>query len=176
MKKKYMAIKNNKGFSLVEMMIVIFVVGVGLVGVVSFFNASLASQMNVKNELIANGLAQEGAELVRNLRDYRVLNGASWNDLFDPANQYRLTKCTRIDYRSLTTNLHDCYVDSQSSKICFVGGKYQQCDNAGDAGIGMTRTISVTYDSTEKCLIVNSTINWSDRTIVAKDFLYENEF
>ena len=56
------------------MLVVIFVLGVGLIGALSFFNINLNNQFEAKQELIAAGLAQEGADLVRNIVDYNYLN------------------------------------------------------------------------------------------------------
>lgn len=157
--------EKNTGFTLIEMLIVIFFVGVGLVGVLTFFNSSLRSNFEAKNELIAAGLAQEGAELVRNLAEYKKLNGSDWNTI-----KNLLASCNHIDYRSLAT--HACQ-NSANNEICLASGQYKQCD--GGAGIGIQRTLSIS-DGGANGLIVVSQVVWNDKTTRAEDRLYENQY
>jgi type II secretory pathway pseudopilin PulG len=61
-----------------EMMVVIFIVVVGLVGVLSLANQNSQVQSVDRNSVIATQLAQEGLELVRNKRDMNWLQGGNW--------------------------------------------------------------------------------------------------
>jgi prepilin-type N-terminal cleavage/methylation domain-containing protein len=173
--------KFKSGFSLIEVLIAIFLIGVAFVGIVAFFNSTLQSHFDAKNELIAAGLAQEGSELMRNLRDYKSLEGSSWSDLTDSVSG--LPICERIDYKSLES--HGCYVSSTMGEdVCFNSeGRYEQCDS-GDTGF--TRSISVTCEdednnsiacsSSAKSMKIVSTVVWGNRTTEATDRLYENEY
>ena len=60
---------NNKGFTLLETIIAIFVISVGLVGVAAIIFQIFALASISSNDLIASYLAQEGIEIVRNIRD-----------------------------------------------------------------------------------------------------------
>jgi prepilin-type N-terminal cleavage/methylation domain-containing protein len=156
----------KNGFSLVEILVVIMFIGIGLVGVLSFFSSSMRSHNDAKNELIAAALAQEGAELVRNLADYKKLNGDSWNTI-----KSSLATCVRIDYRSLSGSPHACN-NGANSNVCFSSGRYQQCNSgSGD----MQRTISIS-DGGANGLIIISQVVWNDRTTTATDRLYENSY
>ena len=159
---------NQEGFTLVEMIIVIFLIGVALVGVVSFFNSSLQSNFETKNELIAAGMAQEGSELVRNLAEYRKLNGADWTAIVSA-----LGSCSRIDYRSLAS--HSCN-NGANAYICLSGNRYQQCDSG--TGNEMQRTLNIQHkvDADGDRLEIVSQVVWSGRTTKATDRLYENEY
>ncbi len=93
-----MEIENkNKGFTLLEMTMAVFIVIVGLVGVYGVF-ANLNSQASLNSsKLIAVYLAQEGMELVRNIRDENWLNDVAWdNGLTDC--QLVNNKFCEIDY------------------------------------------------------------------------------
>lgn len=161
--------KNSKeGFTLIELLIVVFLIGVALVGVISFFNSSLQSNFEAKNELIAAGLAQEGAELVRNLAEYKKLNGGDWTAIVST-----LGSCGRIDYRSLSSHLCN---NGSNSYVCLSGGRYQQCDSG--TGNGMQRTINIQrkIDSDGDRLEIVSQVEWSGRITKATDRLYENEY
>ena len=168
-------------------MIAIFLIGVALVGALAFFNSSLTSGFDAKNELIAAGLAQEGAELVRNLADYKKLqDSATWSDLVSSATG--LPACQKIDYNSLTASPHVCD-NTKIDKLCFdaASGRYRQCASA-ETGIGMTRTLAITCEdgnnsstscntpSNVKSLKIVCSVLWNDRTTTATDRLYENNY
>jgi len=116
----------KSGFTLVELLITIFLVSVGLIGSISFFNSSLQSQFDAKNEVIAAGLAQEATELVRNIVDYNFLKPQSWwNEIV--ANSNAANGCDLIDKYSLDN--HKCKNTASGKKmnVCFDGQFYYQC-------------------------------------------------
>lgn len=59
----------RRGFSLVEIIIILFIIAIGLLGVLSLIIQNIQSQSYNKNNLIAYQLAQEGVELIRMVRD-----------------------------------------------------------------------------------------------------------
>jgi prepilin-type N-terminal cleavage/methylation domain-containing protein len=72
----------NSGFTIMEMTIVIFIITVGLTGVLSLATQNVQVQTIDKGTVIASQLAQEGLELVRNKRDtnwIQTANPAYWN-------------------------------------------------------------------------------------------------
>lgn len=58
-----------KGFTLVEVIVSVGIISLVSVSVMSAVSLSLTSAAKIKNDLIAAGLAQEGLEIVRNIRD-----------------------------------------------------------------------------------------------------------
>jgi len=160
----------NSGFTLIEMLVVVVVLGIGLIGALSFFNINISNQFEAKNELIAASLAQEGADLVRNKIDYEKLKGTSWSGILavlkGPA-------CASIDYRSLDS--HQCYTEEgvTSKKICFSSGRYQQCPGGTDTGMTRALTISLNGDGG---LAVRCDVTWNGRTTTANDIIYGNNY
>jgi len=71
-----MSKQNKKGFTLLEVIITIFIVSIGLIGILSLVNISLKGPALSKDRLIASGLAQEGIEIVRDIRKSNV----NWGD------------------------------------------------------------------------------------------------
>ena len=61
--------KSEKGFSLAELVIVLGILTMGLLGIASLILQNMQVENLTKNYLIASVLAQEGVELVRNIRD-----------------------------------------------------------------------------------------------------------
>ncbi|MCD6271008.1 prepilin-type N-terminal cleavage/methylation domain-containing protein [bacterium] len=72
--------KNQKGFTLAELLITIFVFTVGILGIYLIVQNSYATVNYARNRLIAIYLAQEGIEIVRNIRDTNWLEGSTWDD------------------------------------------------------------------------------------------------
>src|SRR3989338_8844037 len=73
-------IKNNSGISILEVIVATLIITIGMVGVLSLVIQNIQAQYINKNVLIASGLAQEGLELVRNVRDLNwLMPGNSWD-------------------------------------------------------------------------------------------------
>ncbi len=70
--------KNNKGFTIIELVITIFILSVAVVGVYNAFSTMVVLTANASNRLIAAYLAQEGMELVRNIRDTNWIKDYDW--------------------------------------------------------------------------------------------------
>lgn len=81
MKHETYNINNRFGFSIIEVMAAITIIVIGLVGVLSLVTQNIQVSSINKNELIASQLAQEGLELVRNIRDENwLIYGNDGND------------------------------------------------------------------------------------------------
>lgn len=59
----------KKGFTLIEVIIAIFILIVGVVAVFMLVNKGLSGTIDLSDKLVAAYLAQEGIEIVRNMRD-----------------------------------------------------------------------------------------------------------
>lgn len=70
----------NKGFSLLEVIIAIFILTIGITGAVNLLNYSISSVVVSKSQVIATNLAQEGMEIVRSIRDGNWLEYAAWDN------------------------------------------------------------------------------------------------
>ena len=84
------------GFSLVEIVTVLFIVSLGLVGILSLIVQNIQSQSYNKDNLIAYQLAQEGIELIRKVRD------SNWRGAKLPFNIILSPGQYRMDYNDLT--------------------------------------------------------------------------
>ena len=66
------------GFGIAEVLVSIFIIIMGLVGILALANQTISAQRINRNTMIASHLAQEGTELVRNIRDTNWLIGNDW--------------------------------------------------------------------------------------------------
>lgn len=89
---------NRPGFTLVEILAVLFVLSIGLIGVLSLIVQNIQSQNINKRTIAAYQLAQEGLELVRKVRDTNWKNGNDWNQNLAAGTYF-------MDYLDATPNL-----------------------------------------------------------------------
>jgi Tfp pilus assembly protein PilV len=59
----------HKAFSFIESMLAVFLVSVGLLVALQLLTLGLKNSLNARDQFIASLLAQEGIEIVRNIRD-----------------------------------------------------------------------------------------------------------
>jgi len=87
----------HKGFSIGEVLISSFVIMMGVVATSNLLATSIGDTTDGRNLVIASQLAQEGAELVRNVRDNNVVNDSPSFNGFPSAGS---TQECSIDYAS----------------------------------------------------------------------------
>ena len=102
---------HQKGFSLLEVIIAMFIAAVGLVGILSLANMSLKGSSLSENRLIASGLAQEGIEIIRDIRKSNV----EWDDWYAalPNGDWRV----QYDSTSLTTPYSGAYLQMDANGL-----------------------------------------------------------
>jgi len=64
---------NSKGFTLLEVIAAIFLLTIGVIGILSLVSQTIVSSQITSSRLVASYLAQEGIEIVKNLRDTNFL-------------------------------------------------------------------------------------------------------
>lgn len=72
--------KRNRGFSMIEVIVAIFVFAVGITAVMSLISKEIFLLRSVDDRLTAIYLAQEGIEIIRNIRDENWINGSATRD------------------------------------------------------------------------------------------------
>lgn len=77
---KFLRIKNNKGFTMAETLVAVFVILVAVLAVYSITQETISKIQQSSLRLTAVYLAQEGIEIVRNIRDANWLSGADWDN------------------------------------------------------------------------------------------------
>lgn len=85
--------KIKKGFSLIEVLFAVIIMVLAITGVVFLLTNSSKSIQDSKNQVIAAQLAQEGIELIRNLKENNNLVGSDYESAGGPFTG-------RVDYSS----------------------------------------------------------------------------
>ena len=121
--------KNNKGFSLVEVLIAISIFTMTIVTMMSVLSSGITDTTYAKQKIIASYLAQEGIEYVRNIRDNDVLytgaTGKNWNTFINADKTYPSTYSgfTRTITMTPTSNLDEVKITSTVSWTLPSGSK-----------------------------------------------------
>ena len=69
----------RQSFTLIELVVSIFIILLTLGGVFSLLVQTIRATSDLPDQLIANYLAQEGIEIVRNIRDANWIEGQEWD-------------------------------------------------------------------------------------------------
>jgi len=88
---------NNKGFTLIEVFVAISILSVGLVGAFGVLPVMIKNQSMNADSFLASQIANEGMEIVRNIRDGNWLLESDW--------KLGLTTCSggcEIDYNDIS--------------------------------------------------------------------------
>ena len=74
----YTLMKSSKGFTIIELMIAIFILSIGVIGIYSAFSIIVILTADSSDSFTATYLAQEAMEVVRNIRDQNWIIGQDW--------------------------------------------------------------------------------------------------
>lgn len=161
----------QKGFSLIELIVCLFIINFGMLGVLSLVLQNIKVENINKNALIAAQLAQEGIELVRNTRDNNWLNKET--DWKSNVANYSNKPTYIVDY--LGNNKAVDKIDDVDTKLYINKDGYYTHDSANNFSTVFSRLISVS-DKTDY-LIVSSAVRWKERDnyhdYIAEVYLYD---
>ncbi len=139
-------IKNNKGFGLLEVLVSISVVIIGILPLVNLFNSVLARERDTENKLMAIYFAQEGIEIVRQIRDTNWEKGELWD--YEPESggtvygTWGITMGNCNNYGDF--ELADASVAANTKIYYKANEPYAQgCSGGGRTATGFTRTVLI---------------------------------
>ncbi len=167
----YFNIKKQKGFTILEVLAVISIVTIGLVGLISLINQNIHVNYINKSKIIAIGLAQEGIELVRKVRDDNWLEGNAWDKYISPTDTegtFAIASSTNIFIDKNCNNITDseCRLRKTSN------GFY---NHTSGTNTQFYRLITVKEPNNYE-LIVMSKVQWRTangfHNVVAEEHLY----
>ncbi len=153
--------KNQAGFMMIEAAFSIFIVGTILITFMAVMASVYRTEFAKRDLIIASNLAQEGIEIVRNIRDNNWKQGrkAFITAPFLSDGNY----C--VDYFGTSTG--SC---SDKFRINTANGFYQYAVSAGDMVTKFSRTISIAGAGDSRTVIV--TVNWDGKNMTMNDTLY----
>lgn len=131
----------KKGFSLVEVMMVVFILSTTLTVFIQVISKSIDHSMESRDSIIAADLVQEGVELVKNIRDNNWVN--------------KLTPFSGIDNGSYVID-YDSSLRSFGSYVLKFDGNFYNISNGDDTKF--SRKIEITGDADTK--IITAYVIW----------------
>jgi len=114
----------DKGFTLVELILAIFVITVGLIGVYGVYSRIIFYTAVSISRLTASYLAQEGIEIVRNIRDTNWLEETSWNEELDAGNW-------EADYEDDSLRHCSSPCDYNNLRFLYIDGNFYKYSSSG---------------------------------------------
>lgn len=152
--KKHKNIK-TKGFSLLEVILVMFIVSMTFTGIYVVLSKNSQHEKDNRYSLIAANLAQEGIEIIRNKRDENLLAGDPMNDSLANGTCY-----PHWDGSTPSCNGNrGVEVELDSNDI------YRNCSSGGCTGNGtiFERTCEIDGDSVE--MLVSCEVEWESPSL-----------
>ncbi len=77
---KYISITTQKGFTLVETLVAVFILTLSIGALLSLAAGGFYSVKYARNQIVATNLMQESLEYIRNSRDTALQKGMTWSD------------------------------------------------------------------------------------------------
>lgn len=155
--------KKHKGFSFIEVMLSVFLISVGLISVMGLVSASLRNSIDSRDQTVASLLAEEGVEVMRNIRDNNCLEkcgyGTSFNNI--PVNN---TNCI-VDSGTTSMSASDCDKSLADETLYYSSaGLY----NKGKFGTStkFKRRIDINSPSSGE-IVVTSMVSWGSLDLTA---------
>lgn len=152
---------NNKGYLLIEVMVAMSLLTIGLLGILKLSSSAIGLNRVVSDQFIANYLAMEGIEVVKNIIDANAINAKPWGENLSSGNY-------EISYNSLVLE----YNQQRYIKFDDNIGRYNYQSGAETPFI---RTIFIENPSVDE-VKVNSIVSWTGRGGLKFDINLENHF
>jgi len=145
--------KRKKGFSLLEVILSVFILSIGLVAVIQLYAKNYTESASNRDRIIAAELAQEGIELVRNIRDDNVAanNSNVFSGMSIGTNQ-------RIDITSTALGSGDKTLYFHSGALGGTVGTYTHKSSGGTA-TRFKRKIDIAQPTSDQ-IQVSSMVIW----------------
>lgn len=140
----------KQGFTLIETVVAIFLLTVGVAGSFALMQRVSFSASFSASQLVASYLAQEGIEIIRNIRDTNYLQDISWDSGINGVADFRL------DYRS------DEFPDATCGAYLRHDGDFYVC--SGDSSSKFQRQIIIEKPAPDK-MVISVQVSWSERGI-----------
>jgi len=139
-------ITSRAGFSIIEVLIGIFVFSMWLVSIYALLASSLNVNSYNQNAIVASNLAREQIELIRNIRDTNYTQLRSWNALalwgdFDADTFYRIyqkpgsNEIELFPLSNIIPEWKDKIIEmsdfsDRGYRVCVLNNRYNYCDGS----------------------------------------------
>ena len=152
--------QKQRGFSLIEVMASVAIIAFSMLGIFSLVIYNQKIYLSTKNTFIGALLSEEGAELVRNVRDSNWLNSLPFNDgIVGPAFRLDATGDIKNSLQAVSG------IDDANARLKILGGVYRH--DSGDATafsrVILIQNIDEPGGAAVDGLQVTSLVQWDER-------------
>lgn len=166
----------KKGFSLIETLVALTILLVAVVGPISLIGDSLHRIYYAKDEIVAIGLAQEGVELVRRVRDTNKLNAVAW-DTDIPVGYYTIEPGNISGVsNTFVKPCGSCVAEQPIYLDTTPGGLYWQSNPGSYSATQFSRIVRIEQVVTGVENKVTSTVKWKTGGDIGTITISENIF
>lgn len=155
----------KKGFSIAETLLASFVLIVGVVAIVQLTSKNINQTANSRNTIIASQLAQEGVELVRNVRDnnagIRYLNKQKDMPLTDIFRGFSDGNCA-LDYSSFYSSISGLICSTRYDLVENADGMYE---SSAGSNSHFKRRVVLTDLGGNHSWRVTSLVTWGNKIV-----------
>lgn len=160
---------------MIEVVFSVFIMSVGLVATVGLILSSINNSIDSRNHTIASQLAQEGLELVRNIRDNNWASGAPGGS-FDRLSQNSFCRINYNDDLSAWSTANDCSLGaSVDPYVLSYTGNYYQWENLPANKTKFARRIKIEEEDGGETRKVSSIVSWNNKYIDVGSCTTSNE-
>lgn len=154
----------DKGFTLLETTVAIFIVVVAIVAAFSAFYRIMVVTSSISSRLTAAYLAQEGIEIIRNIRDTNWLKGSNWDSDF---NECKSQNGCEADYTTGTGEGGTSFRTYSDSPLYIANNFYSYKISGTETKFKRKITIipqkTKEEDEEDNILDVSVLVEWEDR-------------
>lgn len=173
-----------RGFTLIETMVAISLLAISLIGPYVAVQNALQSSYVARDQLIASGLAQEGVEYIRAIRDNNFLNSRTWMNGLTTLSCYNANPSTYCTVDPTLGDVHTApsaigtHAGTSSASFLYVSstGLYNQQDLGTPSRFKrLVRLYPVGGGSTEVQVVVQVIWNTGPRSysLIVSDTLHD---
>lgn len=147
---------------MLEVIIAIAVISTGVVGAVTLISRTISASSAVRYQLVASNLAQEGMEVIHNIRHTNWIENVAWDDGLLEGDS-----CVNFDSVAL---INPCL--GESRRLFVFNNHYSH--NQSGAATNFLRHINITsgLDNGTPYKLIRSTVVWDNNLINAEEQLY----
>lgn len=154
---------NQKGFTLIETLFAILIFSAALISLMTIAGRGIAATGSAREQLEAHYLAQEGLEVVRNIRDQNFVSHGNWDDGFTQCTSTSPCKLVYGNPQTAVPTLTTCVFSGGGCLVYGVNGAYVDQTVPGAAPLAYSREVYV-KPATDEYEVVSKVI-WTSRTI-----------
>lgn len=163
------------GFTIMELLVAVFILAVGVTGMIALINKLVISGTAIQQQLVAAGLAQEGIEIIHNIRNTNWIQNESWSEGLEqvgcrpsPLENVGCPINAAVVFNSTSININN---DPAAWELEWNGSNYVH-----SSGGVFSRHVEISYKSDtdgDIFMEIKSVVDWRGKSFEVLERLYD---